>query len=171
LTLYYFAYGSNMHPLRLAQRVPSSTPLGTAELPGYMLRFHKVGGDGSGKCNVEHTGRDHDRVLGVVYRLLAIEKPLLDKAEGVGFGYELEAQEIQFRGASREVFYYVAQATHIDDSLQPFHWYKDLVVAGARTHGLPRHYVSELDRITSVADPDHERTHQHRRILSDGAFR
>lgn len=165
MTLSYFAYGSNMHPLRLSQRVPSSTPLGTAELPGYALRFHKVGRDGSGKCNVVWTGHHAHGVSGVVYRLLAAEKPLLDKAEGLGFGYELKTQTIAFLGGNHEVFFYVAQRGHVDETLRPYHWYKDLVVDGAKTHGLPQPYVDELHSVRAIPDPDERRTQLHRRIL------
>ena len=54
--LYYLAYGSNLHPVRLTERVPSARFLGLTSLFGYQLRFHKRHEpDGSGKCNMYHT--------------------------------------------------------------------------------------------------------------------
>ena len=50
-TLLYFAYGSNLHPERLRERVPSAESLGVARLEAHVLRFHKRGRDGSGKCD------------------------------------------------------------------------------------------------------------------------
>jgi hypothetical protein len=34
-TVLYAAYGSNLHPLRLAARAPSAALLGTCALPGW----------------------------------------------------------------------------------------------------------------------------------------
>ena len=43
----YAAYGSNLHPARLSRRAPSAEFVGTALLPGWELRLHKRGQDGS----------------------------------------------------------------------------------------------------------------------------
>ena len=78
----YFAYGSNLHPLRLRARVPSSRLVGRAKLRGHALRCHKKSlFDGSGKCDAYPTGREDDCVLGAVFTLDAAERPVLD-----GFG-------------------------------------------------------------------------------------
>lgn len=163
--LKYFAYGSNLHPHRLRQRVPSSRPLGKAVLPGHRLRFHKNGRDGSGKCNVLHTGKESHQVIGVIYEMHPGERPLLDAAEGLGNGYELTHQQVHAGDDRHEVFFYVAQAAHIDDSLLPYCWYKDLVVHGARRHQLPAEYVEALTRVPSRRDPDEARHALHQRIL------
>ena len=47
----YFAYGSNLSSARMAARVPSARVVARAQLPGHALRFHKVGRDGSAKCD------------------------------------------------------------------------------------------------------------------------
>lgn len=47
------------------------------EPPAHRLRFHKVGEDGSGKCDAEETGDPEDRVIGVVYAISASEKLVL----------------------------------------------------------------------------------------------
>ena len=44
----YFAYGSNMSIARLSERAPSAEVIGVARLRSHVLRFHKVGTDGSG---------------------------------------------------------------------------------------------------------------------------
>ena len=45
------AYGSNLHPFRLAQRrIRSARPIGVVPMQGKRLAFHKKSGDGSGKC-------------------------------------------------------------------------------------------------------------------------
>ena len=168
--LFYFAYGSNLHPYRLKLRVPSSQAVGPALLVGHQLRFHKRGRDGSGKCNIWRTDNPLDRVIGVVYRMLASEKTLLDNAEGLGRGYQIEELQAQLlvidKTKSEQLsFCYVAELTHIDDTLQPFSWYHDLVVHGARYHGLPADYIDQLCKVPSQSDQDFDRHTLHQRIL------
>jgi hypothetical protein len=50
---------------------------------------------------------------------------------------------------------YIADASFIDDSLQPYSWYKDFVLAGAEEHGLPAEYVeSRIVAVHAIGDPD-----------------
>ena len=165
-SLKYFAYGSNMHPLRLLQRVPSSKALAKAELHSHMLRFHKRGADGSGKCNVFHTGESRDKVIGVVYEMDAAEQPLLDLAEGLGRGYDLAEHTVIADDGEHEVFFYIAHQDYIDDELRPYTWYKELVLHGARLHDLPDVYIEELEMIEALMDPDKVREELHQRILA-----
>ena len=163
----YFAYGSNLLPLRLRQRVASSKALGHTSLSGYQLRFHKKGQDGSGKCNVLYTGEAQHRVFGVVYEMRADERDLLDAAENLGKGYELVHHQVQVQADNHQVFLYVAPPDYIDDSLLPYSWYRDLVVQGARTHGLPGDYIEAFLEVPSNLDPDADRHTLHQRILSN----
>ena len=170
--LFYFAYGSNLHPHRLQLRVPSSQPVTPAVLPGHQLRFHKRGRDGSGKCNIWRTDNPADRVIGALYRMLAHEKPLLDSAEGLGRGYQVTTFQLRTLATAEQDcpaelpgFCYVAQPDHIDDTLRPFSWYHELVVSGARYHRLPADYIDHIDGIESQPDHDFERHALHQRIL------
>ena len=164
-TLYYFAYGSNLHPERLRERVPSSRALAVAELDGHLLRFHKRGRDGSGKCSILPSDRPRDRVFGVVYRMAAAERANLDRAEGLGAGYLRVELTVRVEGAAQPVFSYRAQDGHIDDALAPFTWYHRLVLAGARHHGLPADYIAAIEAIAALPDPDTERHARHQRLL------
>lgn len=159
-TLRYFAYGSNLHPTRLARRVPSSRILDTAVLEGWSLRFHKRGEDGSGKCDVVRAAGAGDRVHGAVYRMDAREQECLDAAEGPGY----EPLRLRLDGHGT-VFLYVALPCHIDGGLKPFSWYKSLVLHGARHHALPEPYVQRIAEVEAVPDPDPERHARHRAIL------
>ncbi|RMD60293.1 MAG: gamma-glutamylcyclotransferase, partial [Planctomycetota bacterium] len=60
----YFAYGSNMSTPRLRRRVSRAVPVATARLPGCRLAFHKLGADGSGKCDACPAGRAEEVVWG-----------------------------------------------------------------------------------------------------------
>jgi len=165
--IHYFAYGSNMHPARLRRRVPSSRALGTATLCGHQLRFHKRGRDGSGKCNVWHTGQDSDRVIGVIYEMQATERYLLDEAEGLGIGYHLQEHTLELNDVVHDVFYYIADSAHIEENQRPFHWYRDLVLYGARFHGLPQEYIETFLLIEAELDADRERAELHIQILEE----
>lgn len=80
--LHYLAYGSNLHPLRLQERVPSAVVVGVVKLAGQLLTFSKRGGDGSGKCACFDSGNAADVVYGVLYQMDASGRDVLDKVEG-----------------------------------------------------------------------------------------
>lgn len=105
----YFAYGSNMSLRRLRQRVPEVAVQGRAVLAGYDLRFHKVGSDGSGKCDAFFTGDSTDILYGVLYHLPASGKPVLDRIEGLGAGYDERTVAVRLANGSQvEAVTYVA---------------------------------------------------------------
>lgn len=158
--LRYVAYGSNLHPTRLAERVPSARLRGGAVLHGYELRFHKRGLDGSGKCNiVEGSGC----VLAAVFDLDSSEKHRLDAAESLGVGY-LETH-LDVKGYGR-CFTYTATETHIDDTLLPYTWYKSLVLLGGRFNGFAADYLGRVKSVPGRQDPDRERHLRNMRLVT-----
>jgi len=163
----YFAYGSNMSTPRLRARVASAEPLGVARLDGHRLMFHKVGMDGSGKCDAWHTGSEDDVVLGVVFRMDAADQALLDRAEGLGRGYRRARLCVRMTGGrAADVFAYLA--THTDPTLAPFDWYRAHVLAGAREHGLPADYVARIQAVRARPDPDAARRRRELGIHAGG---
>lgn len=166
-TIVNFAYGSNMLHRRIAARVPSARPLGPAVLHGHVLCWHKVGRDGSGKCDVVPADGDAQRVHGVLYEIAAAEMPLLHAAEGLGAGYDLAEMEVRTRAGERRTAQFY-RATHVDPALRPFSWYRALVVAGAAEHGLPAPYVASLEAVEAVEDADVARAAAHLRLTVAG---
>jgi len=162
----YFAYGSNMHPLRLHKRVASSEIIECVSLPAYQLHFHKVSRDGSAKCNLLYSGDPTDVVHGVVYRMRADERALLDQAEGLGRGYELSHFSIDGAEHSHRVFCYLADPRYIDDQLKPYDWYKQLVLSAARYHGFPQDYVQRLAQVAAQPDQDQQRAGFHYALVN-----
>lgn len=158
-TILNFAYGSNMLSARLRERVPSARSLGIAMLHGHELRWHKVARDGSGKCDIVAAAESDQRVYGIVYEIPIAEKPWLDRAEGLGLGYEEQTKTVEMAGRLIHVLAYVA--THTQATLAPYSWYRALVVAGAEEHGLPASYVDGLRAVQSIEDPDPERHAKH----------
>ena len=151
-TLHYLAYGSNLYPPRLAARIPIVAVVGVVELPGWALAFNKRGSDGSAKCNLHC--RDGALAYGVIYRIAAVDRATLDRIEGAGRGYDVDALTLAPHG---ECCFYRATADAIDESLRPFDWYRAYVLAGARHHALPQCYLDQIAAVLTVIDSDARR--------------
>mgnify|MGYP002267065895 CR=1 FL=1 len=140
MNMYYFSYGSNMSVLRLRSRVPAASVVGVGKITSHRLMFHKVCKVGSGKCDAYHTNEPDHYIIGVLFIIDPSEKPILDKAEGLGFGYEEKMVSVEI-GDGRIISALTYYATNIDSSVKPFHWYKEHVLRGARENGLPNWYI------------------------------
>ena len=162
---YYLAYGSNLHPLRLRQRVPSSRLLGIVSLDGYKLTFHKRGQDGSGKCNIVQTNQPACCIHAAIFEFCAEDKTLLDEYEGKGYCSKEIA--VTLDGRKRHAYAYIAKPDFLDDDLQPYHWYKELVLHGARFHAFPEHYLGDIALVRSMDDPDPSRRKKISRLILD----
>lgn len=147
-----FTYGSNMSRARLQARVPSARFMGVATLAKHRLRFHKKANDGSAKCDAEETGNPQDQVIGVIYEIADDEKPDLDRHEALGFGYEQKMVELGTAWGHAEAWMYYA--TRLTGTLEPYHWYKQHVLVGARENGLPADYIAKIEAIEAKDDPD-----------------
>ena len=157
-----FAYGSNMCEHRLRTRVPSTKLATIAKLPGHQLRFHKRSNDGSAKCDAHETGNAADEVWGVVFRIDAADKPKLDRAEGLGHGYDECKVEVITPGGRLLKDVQMYYATDTDATLRPYEWYRRYVLNGAVRHNLPEDYVQDwIVAIPTVPDPDFARRSQH----------
>lgn len=167
--MYYFAYGSNMLLARIRQpdRVPDARAVATALLSGHILKFHKRGSDGSAKCDAFATGDLRDVVHGVVFEVEASGRNALDRVEGLGRGYSEKKVHVTSPDGSWSVYFYVAEASHIDGSLKPYAWYKEIVLAGAMQNSLPRDYIRRIDEVEAVNDPDLRRAARQRGLLEE----
>lgn len=164
----YFAYGSNMLTFRLEQRVGAVGLLGPARIRGRRLAFHTRCGDGSGKCDIPVADRPDRVVHGVVYEVAEEAVPLLDRYEG---GYERSVIEVEMRGELIPVHAYFGKSGLIDGKCLPYDWYVDLVVAGAKQHGLHHHYRDLLAEVKVRQDPlPHRRDRLEALRLLDGFY-
>lgn len=150
--MHYAAYGSNLHPARLAERLPSAQLLGTGYLQQWSLRFHKRSRDESGKCT---TLPGSEGVYFAIFDISDADKLALDRIEGLGDGYAGLSLNISPFG---DCVTYVAEESHLDESLRPYDWYRSLVLAGARFHGFPDDYVARIESVPAIRDPDTERS-------------
>ena len=165
----YFAYGSNLLKRRLQERTPAVRLVGKAVLYGHALRFHKRGDDGSGKCDAFYTGRQIDRIHGVLYSLGPGERQILDDIEGVGCGYEISNVDVH-TGSPTKAFTYVAQKHYIDHAMEPFGWYRNFVLAGALEHQFPNPYVQKIREVVFKEDPNHVRRAQNDAVIERAAI-
>ncbi len=141
------------------ERAPSATFLSIATLTEHKLQFHKKSKDGSGKCDAEHTSNRNDCVIGVVFAMSASDKKELDRKEVLGFGYKEKTVTVTLENGDQiEAAIYYATAT--DSALNPYSWYKEHVLRGARENNLPHDYISIIENIASLPDPNMDRHEQ-----------
>ena len=143
-----FCYGSNMSSERITQRCSSSRFEAIAKVSGWKLLFNKKSKDGSGKANLVWTGGSSE-VWGVIFDISEDEKPILDKFEGLGWGYdELKLLVISDLGEEIECVCYIAlDEKYLDNGLKPYDWYKEWCLVGAREHNIPFEYIMTLERV------------------------
>ncbi|MCW8885370.1 MAG: gamma-glutamylcyclotransferase [Motiliproteus sp.] len=158
----YLAYGSNLHPHRLLQRLPGSELIGTLSIPGFTLRFHKRGQDGSGKCNLIPAAWSCS--YGALYRLSVEHWPILDELEG---GYRRTELLLEFRGQTLPAFTYLAEPELVDDAIKPFDWYLQLVRCGVDYLQLPLPNGLDLDQIPTIEDEDSKRYQHNQQLVSE----
>ena len=142
-TFFYFAYGSNMLTERLVARCSTAKAIGIAFVYDYCIEFSKVSIDGSGKATIQ--SYKHNKQYGVLFEIKCSQREDLDRAEGLGVGYEqltLDNVINCSNGIANSAYTY--QAIKLNSELKPFDWYLALVIAGAEQHGLPSNYIATL---------------------------
>lgn len=137
----------------------SSRLLGTARIAQLGLHFHKRSTDTSGKCNIAAPGTG---VFVAVYELSSTDKAVLDNIEGVGHGYVDHVIQIPDFGECRT---YISADSHVDESIQPFDWYRELVVLGCSYLEFPETYIASIAAIDSISDPDSARREQNEDLI------
>jgi len=129
------------------------------------MAFQKRGRDGSSKCNLVHTGGESDGVCGAIYQMDSAHKQALDCFEGNGNGYHDSQLTVELHGKEYSCFTYFAQQSYIENNLKPYHWYKNLVVLGAKHLQFPDVYVRSIELIESGEDPDETRRERHNLLI------
>jgi hypothetical protein len=134
---------------RITERCSSSSFISRASVIGWKLLFNKRSKDGSGKANLVWTG-DESLVWGVIFDISEDQKPILDKAEGLGKGYdEYKLKVINDLGEEVECVCYIAtDLKYLDDNLKPYDWYGDFCLLGAKEHNLPKEWILTLEQLT-----------------------
>ena len=137
----YFAYGSNMDPVQMAQRCPGGVSLGAARLADWRLTFTRDSPKrGGGVPHIERA--PGDEVWGVLWDLTEAHIDTLDVYEGIGIGaYVRGAITVTHEGRAVECLVYIAVPTGYK---APSKRFLGSVVRGAQMHNLPPSYVERL---------------------------
>jgi gamma-glutamylcyclotransferase len=134
-----------MSSAELGAWCPSHRALGPAELPDHRLAFLRRSIRwGAGVVDVVPApGRS---VWGVLYELpLGLDE--LDAKEGAGWAYRRSEVEVRLDGSTLTAAAYEVMEKEPAE-VPPRPDYVELLVTGAREHGLPEHYIAELEHYT-----------------------
>ena len=138
---------------RLVARCSTAQAIGLAFVENYCIKFSKVSVDGSGKATIQ--SHENNKQYGVLFNIDQTQRGALDRAEGLGVGYEQIALESVVNCSSGEInSAYTYQAINLNPVLVPFDWYLALVIAGAEQHGLPANYIASLRQTKFKVDPN-----------------
>lgn len=156
-SLLYLAYGSNLHPHRLRERIGQVELAGVVELPGWRLCFDKRGADGSAKANLRPVPGSKHVAWAAVYRVEPEQWPALDRFEGCGGGYETFRFDVNLHQHWRPALAYLTPSHWTTGTMRPFDWYRELILAGATHLHLPKDYIAAIADCPVVVDPDSAR--------------
>lgn len=136
----YFAYGSNLCTARLRERAPSAVARCIARAGGFALALDKRGADGTAKVNL----RDEpgSAVWGVLYAIDPRDWPRLDAHER-----DYTRSEIAVSCGGETLAAHTYRSNHLTGDRVAAAWYKQLILDGARAHGLPREWCALLEAL------------------------
>lgn len=141
--MYYFAYGSNMNPKRLALRVDYENVPQKAVLKGFRLAFNKIDYStvGAGFANIVKA--NGSIVEGVLYQVRPEFMKVLDCYEGVPNHYRRVKLPVETKSGSIDAAVYVATKAATGNKLRPrsSYWYH--IAIGARLY-LSDDYYSKI---------------------------
>jgi cation transport regulator ChaC len=139
--MFYFAYGSNMDPVQMAERCPGAVALGAAHLPDWRLTFTRDSpGWGGGVGHIERAAGDE--VWGVLWDVTSAHLSALDEYEGVAVGmYARSVVVVAHAGSDVEAVVYLADPRGYKP---PSKKYIAALVRGVEAHGVPNHYIERL---------------------------
>jgi gamma-glutamylcyclotransferase (GGCT)/AIG2-like uncharacterized protein YtfP len=146
----YFAYGANMHPVLMAERVPGAVSMGPGRLDGYSLAFnvYSTVWEG-GAANLEPD--EDDRVWGVLWDVPEQEKRNLDAYQGHPTFFRRE--EVQVEGLKGPVVAWTYRVAHQSGFIRPTDAYLNRITSAIRMMGLPPEALDVVDRAARPPGP------------------
>lgn len=144
--MYHFAYGSNLNLEFLNQYVPSAQYVMKAYLPNFevQFRFWSKKRQGGISSIIERPG---GMVHGVIYECDEKDMKKMDILESVNQGlYKRET----FKVLGEDQNWYDADLYIVVKPLGPFtpaRSYVELMLSGAKSHGLDREYIRFIENI------------------------
>ena len=136
-----FAFGSNMHTGRMADRCPTASVLGRGSVEGWTVRI-----DARGVATIDHA--PGATVHGVLWTLEPEDERALDRYEGVRGGY-YRRHTLTVHGPTGPTDALVYIGADLDVG-PPRPGYLEIILDGAKAAGLPAAYIRHL---ATLADP------------------
>jgi gamma-glutamylcyclotransferase len=168
-TVCYFAYGSNMHSSTLrGRRGVSYRSAVPARLRDWHIVFDKTPLFPIGESFANIVAQPGGEVFGVLFEVTAPDMQHIELTEGVRIGnyqsIEIDAEPLGAPPCRATTL----TSEHRDESLRPSTRYMDLLIAGAREHGLPENWIEFL---RSVPAGRESALASHLRPLVDASLR
>ncbi len=139
----YFAYGANMDPRHMLERVPGASAVGPARLDGYRLEFNVYSSEwDGGVANLEPDANGH--VWGILWDIPDEQLSGLDAYEGHPMFFRRE--EVTVQGPTEPVQAWTFRVAHQDGSyVRPTDAYVLLLRSAIRVQGLPPEALDIID--------------------------
>ncbi len=171
MSLCYFAYGSNMLTKRLQKRCPGAVSKERAYADDWTVKFSKPSKDCSGKATL--SPKNGCRTPGMLFEIPEAEVCCLDKAEGVGYGYErINTFYVRLAKSGKIIPVATYLATHTKPDLKSYDWYLALVIAGAREHISDEDHHEMLHQVAYKCDPccDRKERREAKKVLACAGY-
>lgn len=147
MSIYYFAYGSNMNPARMAARGMGVASIQRGRLSNLRLAFNKRAADGADLSHANVVYEAGAVVEGVLYRLTGpAEIVKMDPFESAPRFYSRDIFAVETALGQVPSWVYIANRAAIVEGLNPSRDYLDHLLAG-RDY-LSDDYVARLTRVT-----------------------
>lgn len=132
--MFYFAYGLNLNRKQMAQCLPGSRPMFSAELPNYKLVFTDWSRQWhGGVVSIKHSRGD--KVLGGIYEIPETDLGKLDRCEGCPGSYNrLKIIVYRDNGGQAEAITYIK--TRQTEEAKASAEYLKIIQQGYRDWGL-----------------------------------
>jgi gamma-glutamylcyclotransferase (GGCT)/AIG2-like uncharacterized protein YtfP len=143
VTVWYFAYGSNMSREQVRHRAGEPAEEKTARLENFELNFNKIARGGSGTAHI--VAAEGRVVHGVLYRLTEAQLKKLDRFEGVPEHYRRSEVNVLDADGKR-IAAQVYLARKVRRGLKPERAYLQRILEGATEHELPDDYIEQLKK-------------------------
>jgi gamma-glutamylcyclotransferase (GGCT)/AIG2-like uncharacterized protein YtfP len=148
--LLYFAYGSNMDPRHMHQRVPGARPIGPGKLSGFRLAFNVYSTEWEGgAANLELDPDAH--VWGVLWEVPEDEADGLDAYEGHPTFFRRE--DVVVDGPVGAAIAWTYRVAHQDGFVRPTDVYVHRMHAAIRMMGLPPEALDIVERAARPPRP------------------
>ncbi len=159
----FFIYGVQILPAKMMSVMAFSQFVGVGKLSGYQLLFNKKSHkDESGLANLVLTHKPEDAVFGAIYEISEAYKGTLERVEGIEHGYHEIPVTVSCQGQPMSVKTFICDdAALTQEGLKPFHWYKAMMLKGAKERTFPAEYIDYLEKYEALTDTDAIRIQSH----------